>query len=59
MAGLRDASLKAFWNLVVSSVKMNAMKMKFLTKFEVVVYYDLIMPFLVDFLYQLLTLLYI
>ena len=30
---LFDASLKAFWNLVVSSVKMDTMKMKFLAKF--------------------------
>ena len=51
--------MKAFWNLVVSAVKMNTMKMKFLTKFEVIVYYDLFMPFLVDFLYQSLTFLYI
>ncbi|CUO81296.1 Uncharacterised protein [Segatella copri] len=36
---------------------MNTMKMKFLAKFEVIVYYNLFMPFLVDFLYQSLTLL--
>ena len=49
------ASLEFFWNLMVSSIEVDAVEMVFLAEFEMVVNDNLRIPFRIDFLNQSFT----